>query len=373
MQNGNGTVRENEEYLTNQIITYIGNKRALLDFIGDAIEDIKVDLHKEKLDMVDLFSGSGIVSRYFKQHANKLIANDLEDYSYTLNQCYLANVEDIDQDMLVSHYNYLTEQLQLELKQGMISRLYAPLDSHDIKKEERVFFTTRNANYIDTCRMLIDTLPRDMQVFFLAPLLTEASTNNNTSGVFKGFYKNSKTGIGQFGGDGENALSRIMKDISLPFPVFSRFSCQVEIYKEDANTLVEKLDPVDVIYMDPPYNQHPYGSNYFMLNVINNYQEPKNISKVSGIPSDWNRSNYNKKREALSSFRELCKKANSTYLLISYNSEGFITKQEMIDMLSTIGTVRVLERQYNTFRGSRNLSNRSKYVIEYLYVVKKGE
>ena len=36
---------ENEEFLTNQIITYIGNKRSLLEFIGEAIELIK---NKEK-------------------------------------------------------------------------------------------------------------------------------------------------------------------------------------------------------------------------------------------------------------------------------------------------------------------------------------
>ena len=41
---------------------------------------------------------------------------------------------------------------------------------------------------------------------------------------------------------------------------------------------------LDLVYLDPPYNQHPYGSNYFMLNVIANNQTTK-ISKVSGIPA----------------------------------------------------------------------------------------
>jgi len=368
----NEKIMENEAFLTTQIITYIGNKRSLLDFIGDALYEIKKDINKEKLIIVDIFSGSGIVSRYFKQHATKLIANDLEDYSYTLNKCYLKNKDEIDQEELIGYYNYLIENLNKELKEGFISRLYAPKNSFEIEKDERVFFTTRNANYIDTCRKLIDTLPRKVRPYFIAPLLTEASTNNNTSGVFKGFYKNSKTGIGQFGGNKENALSRIMKDISLPFPIFSNFSCEVEIYKEKDNQLIDKLEEVDVIYMDPPYNQHPYGSNYFMLNLINNYIEPRNISKVSGIPSNWNRSNYNKKKEALTSFSDLCQKAKAKYLLISYNSEGFITKKEMVDMLSKIGIVKVLEKKYNTYRASRNLNNRNIYVSEYLFLVKKG-
>jgi adenine-specific DNA-methyltransferase len=92
---------------------------------------------------------------------------------------------------------------------------------------------------------------------------------------------------------------------------------------------------------------------------------------VSGIPNDWNRSNYNKKREALNSMEDLCKKLKTKYLLISYNSEGFITKEEMIEMLNKIGKVEVLEKQYNTYRASRNLNGRSLYVNEILFIVKK--
>lgn len=360
---------ENEMFLTSQIITYIGNKRSLLGFIGDAVAIVKKKLKKEKLDVVDIFSGSGIVSRYMKQHSSKIIANDLEDYSYVLNKCYLSNKNEIDMDELISWYNYLKENLDGELNDGIISEMYAPKDINNIKFGERCFYTTRNAKYIDTARQLIENVPERYRIYFLAPLLTEASVKNNTSGVFKGFYKNSKTGIGQFGGNDENALSRIKRDIDLPFPVFSNYNCDVEVYKEDANKLVKKLDLVDLIYMDPPYNQHPYGSNYFMLNLIDKYEIPKEISKVSGIPKDWNRSKFNQSREALKTFENLCKNAKAKYLLISFNNEGFIKKEEMINMLSKIGKVTIMEKKYNTFRGSRNLNNRDIHVKEFLYLV----
>ena len=360
---------ENEMFLTSQIITYIGNKRSLLGFIGDAVAIVKKNLKKEKLDVVDIFSGSGIVSRYMKQHSSKIIANDLEDYSYVLNKCYLSNKNEIDMDELISWYNYLKENLDGELNDGIISEMYAPKDINNIKFGERCFYTTRNAKYIDTARQLIENVPERYRIYFLAPLLTEASVKNNTSGVFKGFYKNSKTGIGQFGGNDENALSRIKRDIDLPFPVFSNYNCDVEVYKEDANELVKKLDLVDLIYMDPPYNQHPYGSNYFMLNLIDKYEIPKEISKVSGIPKDWNRSKFNQSREALKTFENLCKNAKAKYLLISFNNEGFIKKEEMINMLSKIGKVTIMEKKYNTFRGSRNLNNRDIHVKEFLYLV----
>jgi len=58
-----------------------------------------------------------------------------------------------------------------------------------------------------------------------------------------------------------------------------------------------KDETVDLIYLDPPYNQHPYGSNYFMLNLICTNERPHTLSKVSGIPGDWNKSQYNYKNK----------------------------------------------------------------------------
>ncbi len=365
---------ENEAYLTEQIITYLGNKRSLLSFIGTAVNQVKEKLGKDKLDIVDIFSGSGIVSRFFKQHANTLYSNDLEDYCNTINRCYLANQTDIDFDKLNDYYRLVKGVLDTQpLKTGFIAEMYAPADDRNIKKGERVFYTTRNAKYLDTARQLIETVPEPYKTFLLAPLLYEASVHNNTSGVFKGFYKNSKTGIGQFGGDGRNALQRILADIYLKPPVFSNFDCKTVVSQKDANLLAEELPPVDLVYIDPPYNQHPYGSNYFMLNLLNSYKRPEEVSKVSGIPLMWNKSQYNKKHTARSSMFDLCSKLKTKYLLISFSSDGFISKEEMVDMLSALGNVEVLDKEYNTFRGCRNLNNRDIHIKEYLYLVEIGD
>ena len=365
-------IAENEEYLSEQIITYIGNKRALLSFIGTAVETVKKELGKDKLDVVDVFSGSGIVSRYFKQHSNRLYSNDLEDYCNTIGRCYLSNRDEIDLDKLSSFYDSIKNKLDNEpLGTGFISEMYAPADDQNIKAGERVFYTTRNANYIDTARQLIENVPEPFKTLLLAPLLYEASVHNNTSGVFKGFYKNSKTGIGQYGGNGRNALTRILSDIELKMPVFSNFSCETVILQEDANKLAKELPELDLAYLDPPYNQHPYGSNYFMLNLINSYERPSEVSKVSGIPLDWNKSQYNKKQTAKDSMMELCSDLKAKYLLISFSSDGFISKDEMVEMLSSLGDVSVLDKEYNTFRGCRNLNSRDIHVKEYLYLVRK--
>lgn len=72
---------ENKDYLTKQIITYIDNKRSLLAFIAKGISIVQKKLQKEKLNLFDVFSGTGIVSRFFKQYAEILLVNDLEALS----------------------------------------------------------------------------------------------------------------------------------------------------------------------------------------------------------------------------------------------------------------------------------------------------
>lgn len=381
------------EYLQDQLITYIGNKRALLPFIGQGIQIVQKNLKKDKLKCIDIFSGSGIVSRYLKQYSSELSVNDLELYSTIINKCYLTNKSEIDMDRLKKLFDELKAKIDARMEQleqdrkngtyrhpGFISELYAPQDSENIQKSERCFYTPYNANYLDVARQLIDSdIPEEYRPYFIAPLLSEASIHANTAGIFKGFYKNSKTGTGQFGGNGKNALSRIMGNIELKFPLFSEQECPIRIFNEDANGLVDvggtlENETFDLAYFDPPYNQHPYGSNYFMLNLVAKYERPdtEKISRVSGIPKDWHRSSYNKKKQVADVFFKLVNSIKAKYVLISFNSEGFISREEMIELLSACGKVQVLESEYNTFRGSRNLSARSIHVKEYLFLVSKA-
>jgi adenine-specific DNA-methyltransferase len=234
-----------------------------------------------------------------------------------------------------------------------------------------VFYTTRNAAYLDTARQLIGGLDPALRCFFLAPLLSEASIHANTSGVFKGFHKNRATGLGEFGGRKGDALGRILGDIKLPFPIFSAFGCDARVHRSEADALVGTIDEVDVAYLDPPYNQHPYGSNYFMLNLITDYEKPGRISRVSGIPDNWYRSDFNRPARAREALRDLAAKVKARFLLLSFNSEGFVGHEEMTALLSRLGRLEVLERPYNAFRGSRNLAGRGVHVREYLYLVER--
>ena len=369
----NKQTEENKEFLTTQIITYLGNKRSLIGVIEKEVQKISSKLGKEKLVCADVFSGSGIVARMLKKYSSKLIVNDLEYYSSVINSCYLINKKDFPQEEYVKLRNKILNLSEKKPFEGIITKNYAPADDDAIQSGERIFYTHENAVLIDTYRKLIDDVVKDksLRKFFLAPLITEASIHVNTSGVFKGFYKDKNTGLGCFGGNGKNALKRIKGKIELKEPVFSNFESDLQVFQKDAVTLAKELKNIDITYLDPPYNQHPYGSNYFMLNLILKNMLDVEISQVSGITQDWNRSVFNRAATALKSMEEIIAALQTKFAIISYNSEGFINFDEMTKMLKKYGKIKTVEIKYNTFRGSRNLRNRDIHVSEYLFILEK--
>jgi len=363
---------EGPEYLSQQLITYIGSKRALLGQIGSAVERVKRRLGKSRLRIFDPFSGSGVVSRFLKAHASYLVSNDIEDYAAVTARCYLSNRSSVDLAAISRAVADLNARVATEpFPPGFIEEMYAPRDEARITKEDRVFYTRNNARRLDNYRRLIDSVPCDMRDMLLGPLISEASIHANTAGVFKGFYKNRHTHIGQFGGSGRDALVRIMGEIRLEPPVLSNFECDYEVLQDDANAAAGRVKNLDLAYIDPPYNQHPYGSNYFMLNLLVRYQRPTQVSPVSGIPTDWRRSGYNVRTKSLPLLREFLSTIGAPFLLVSFNNEGFIPPDKMRAMLSDIGSLDVFETQYNAFRGSRNFNHRSVHVTEQLFLVER--
>jgi len=361
---------EDPDYLSRQLITYIGNKRALLDPIEEATATVCERLGTDRLRILDAFSGSGVVSRLFKRFASEVVTNDIEDYAHVISNCYLTNRSDLPEQEVrevVSRLNDAVRETTLE--EGFIERLYAPRDDNRIEPGERVFYTRANARRIDNYRRLIALQPAEIQHWLLGPLLSAASVHANTAGVFKGFYKDRATGVGRFGGSGADALTRILGEIKLRVPVLSRYECDYSAHREDTNELVERLGEFDLAYFDPPYNQHPYGSNYFMLNLIAGYVEPSEISEVSGIPTAWRRSQYNVRSRSLPSLSKLLHTVDAHFILLSYNDEGFIAIEDIRRLLDGLGSVEELKIEYATFRGSRNLRNRSTHVTEHLFLV----
>jgi adenine-specific DNA-methyltransferase len=365
-------LEEDPRYLSEQLITYIGNKRSLLREIGEQVAKVKQRLGKKRLRVWDVFAGSGVVSRYLKAHAECVVSSDIEDFAAVIGRCYLRNRNAVDPEKLCEITHDLNRRVEENhLGPGFIEELYAPRDEGHITVEDRVFYTVQNARRLDNYRRLLEEVSNEHRAMLFGPLLSEASVHANTAGVFKGFYKDRQTGIGQYGGSNSDALTRIRGCIMLTPPVLSRFECETEVYQEDANQLVQRLSDLDLAYLDPPYNQHPYGSNYFMLNLLLNYKRPSAISKVSGIPVDWQRSEYNRRSACARQLRQLVHDMDARFILVSFNNEGFIAPAEMETILREVGQVETVRIHYNAFRACRNFNGRSIHVTEQLFLVER--
>jgi adenine-specific DNA-methyltransferase len=366
----------NDAFVFQPMLTCIGNKRKLIPHITQIVSELQTRINptknEHKLKMADGFAGSGVVSRALLRYASELHTNDMEVYSYLMACCHLKRPS-IEEQQEIQYHIEAANNLNMNIE-GVVCKLYAPQNTDNIQPGERCFYTRENALRIDTMRKYIDEkVPKHLQVYILTPLLIKASIHTNTAGVFKGFYKNGD-GIGCFGGKGQCALSRILKPIVLEMPVWDTESnANTYVHNSDINKLIETLpSELDIIYLDPPYNQHPYGSNYFMLNVIATNQEPSSISNVSGIPTNWNKSAYNTKQQAIQSMRHLLTTAmtKTKYIVLSYNNEGIIP----VDEWNTLFEPYVVEKReitYDTFKGCRNLKDRDNKVIEIMYILSK--
>ena len=342
-------------YLRDQIITYMGNKRKFVGIVGDIIDTL-TDKVGHQLTIAEGFSGSGILSRLFKEKATALYVNDTAGYSNTLSHCFLATPSPAFKRKIVDYLakaNAFADTPEDVKEQKWVQLHWAPTPGH-ITKATRGYFTTDNAKRIDRYRSFIETLPGKYKPFLLAPLLVECSIHNNTNGQFSAFYRDEK-GLPCFGGKKGIDLSRITGEIRLRPPVLSDAPCQVKISRLPANQWVKHIPEVDLTYYDPPYNKHPYSIYYFMLDIINNWNTSLVIPPtLRGQPRNWVKSAYNSSVRAKAAFTELIANTKSRFILVSYNNEGIIPLSEIEKILSSRGTVErisVDHRTYNKLRG----------------------
>jgi adenine-specific DNA-methyltransferase len=354
-----------DKYYTQQIITYMGNKRKVIPHIEQIINIIKANLGKDKLTIGDGFSGSGVVSRLFKNRATELYVNDIAGYSKTINECYLATPNNttlvaikkyIDAaNLFVNNNNNNNNNID-----KFIQLHWSPSEN-EIKLGDRAYYTIENARRIDSYRYYINTIPSDYRHYLLAPLLVEASKHNNCSGHFAAFYK--KDNIGHFGGKNNIDVKRITQNIELPMPIFSDNKCKLFVSQKDTNEWIKELPELDLVYYDPPYNKHPYHIYYFLLDLINNWDIDVEIPDTCrGQPKTWTVSAYNSTSKAAKIFEDLIKNTRAKYILVSYNNEGIIGEKEMKVILSKYGIVTENYIEHNTY-------NRMKGIAEW----KKGQ
>ena len=167
-----------QEYFTTQILTYMGNKRKFLNKIDEIISLVKTELGENNIDIAEGFSGSGIVSRLFKnrimsdeyQEYKTLYVNDMSGYSETLSKCYLTSTKDLNvDDIEILNLHLKKIRLFLSKKNNpipFISKHWAPQNDSDIKPGERAYYTQKNANNIGFRQCYAKTPARETHRLF---------------------------------------------------------------------------------------------------------------------------------------------------------------------------------------------------------------
>ena len=375
----------NKDYVEKHLIAYLGNKRRLLPLILEGIKNTSHNI-KSNSKFLDLFAGTGVVSRMAKSLGFEVHCNDWEEYSYQINRAFVG----LDASILETGFaelggidtvlEYLNMIDNAESQDRYISEYYCPADDEnpDILNE-RMFYSHANGLRIDGIRAQIakwknmGLLTEDENSLLLALLLYEASTRANTSGVFKGFHQG-------FGGTHGDALSRILKTLQLVKPVL--LPGKGYVYNEDCLALSEKLQNTrfGIAYLDPPYNQHQYGSNYHLLNTIARNDKPdinKNIfvngkkTNKSAIRTDWTKtkSTFCYKSSAEADFKKLIDNINTEHLMISYSTDGIIPFDNILDILSSKGKMDIVSSEYTKYRGGKQALTTKTKNVEFVILV----
>jgi adenine-specific DNA-methyltransferase len=383
-------------YLSQQIIAYIGNKRRLLPLLHKAIMKCFPNI-SGGLTFLDMFAGSGAVSRFAKYLGFKVYSNDWEYFTYVINKAYLEvddkDLKDMFQEQggiscMIEHLNNLPDP---DEDKHYIAKYYSPstleIENLDFKKE-RMFYTRKNGLIIDKIRNKIEEIYPEEDIsekpeklrekhLLIALLLYEAATHTNTSGVFKAYHKG-------FGGHNRDALARILAPIELKMPVLISSVHRAEVFKEDAAKLIVSQlisdCELDMVYLDPPYNQHQYGSNYHLLNTISLWDKPAvnnefnksgSLSEKAAIRKDWTRTRsvYCYRYKATNAFYDLLKNIKSRHILISYSTEGIIPFVEMRKMCSEKGKISLVTDEYIKYRGGKQSIRRLNRNIEFVMMV----
>ena len=186
-----------QPYLQDQLIAYIGSKRALQPFLAEVF----VRLVRPGAVFLDPFAGSGAVARLARYLGCRVLANDWEPYAYVLNYAYLCVGRREAEGLFREHGGPagIVERLNAASdpppERQYIARHYAPRRTETADyRTERLFYSRENALRIDALRGRLEELypgfrPEGLALkekyLLLASLLYEASTHTNTSGVFK--------------------------------------------------------------------------------------------------------------------------------------------------------------------------------------------
>ncbi len=353
---------------------FIGCKENLLNFIEQFIKnkDIKGNV------FCDLFAGTGSVAKHFKKLGYKIISSDILYFSYVLQKVYIEqnkypkftklikklNINVLEETLFSSESQNAREIIRylncLEGTEGFIFKNYSPEGTRG-QLYVRKYFTGENAKKIDAIRNKIEewknaNLINESEYFFiLAALIESVPFVANISGTYGAFLKDWD--------------KRAFKKLTLEVPEIIESNETHKVFNINGLDVLDNVKNIDILYLDPPYNERQYAPNYHILETIAKWDNP-NIKGITGMRTyDDQKSDFCNSNTGLNALEEIIKKKNYKHLILSYNDEGIMPENKIIELFNKYGKLEISEQNYQRFKSNSN-GKQKKEVKEKIYYLK---
>ncbi len=332
---------------------YLGNKESILPEIKSLLAS--QGLLQEGYTFFDAFCGSGSVSDFFKS-VYDIIINDNLTWSVIYTRGRICAPNCTFEKLGFDPFAYLNGNDSTE--QGFVYKTYAPTQT------ARMYFTPENAGRIDYFRKKIEEwnvsglLSEDEYCYLLACLIESVSDVSNTAGVYGAFLKKWDP--------------RAIKPISFTKVDFRQECCRsVKTHTSKIEDIIEDVE-CDILYLDPPYTQNQYGTQYHLLETLVLNDDPS-VSKVTGSrPTAPMRSDWSKEYKTNILFDRILAKTKAKYIVLSYNNDGFMSKEYIEAAMKRYGKPETYVCKKIAYKKYQNWKSRNEAKhFEYLFFVEK--
>ncbi len=333
---------------------YLGNK----DSITDTIKEIILNNVSVQPNTVffDAFCGTGAVSNAFKDRCKIIISDNLHcATTYALGRMVAATCS--FQKLGLNPFEFFRSNN--EMIEGFFFHTYSPGGS------SRMYLSEQNAGRVDYFRYTIEKWFTENKIneqeyrYLLACLIESVSLVSNTAGVYGAFLKKWD--------------ARALKDIQ-----FLDISDGIGI-EHEISAITDKLENIiesvqcDILYLDPPYTQNQYGTQYHLLETLVLNDQPDSISKVTGSRNTREmRSDWSKVYKVHILFDKILAKTTAKHIFLSYNNDGDMSR-EFIEALmkryAVDGTFACITIPYKKYENWK--SKNKKEHFEYLFYIEK--
>jgi adenine-specific DNA-methyltransferase len=307
------------------MIKYIGSKRRLVPVLGG------ICASSEARTALDLFTGTTRVAQEFKQRGALVTATDTATYSEVFAQCYIeSDARSVDVDALRAAVQGLN---RLPGRPGYFTETFC-IQSR--------YFHPKNGERVDAIRdHLADKfVGSPLYPILLTSLIEAADRVDSTTGLQMAYLK--------------EWAPRAHNDLELRVPKLLPGTGHA--VRGDALDLAKDLGPFDLAYLDPPYNQHRYFTNYHIWETLVRWDAPE----VYGIAckridsrDDATKSPFNGKRKMPDALRRVVKDVDCRVLVLSYNDEAWVSLEELTEMCGARGAVEVLAFDSKRYVGAQ--------------------